>query len=157
MFRKLFLFAFVLLSFSVISAQEKSEPASASFIAKVKLPAGAARVFSGIPAEINRGLEEIIKAGKGTVIGGKREVLFWTGGSRKKGLVKQIENNLRSQGWEYEVGVEENGVTFFSALRETPTRQAVLGFFVNDRSGLTLALTEVLPANFVSPQQPENK
>lgn len=157
MFGKLFLFVFVLLSFSIISAQEKNEPASASVIANVKLPAGAARVSSGIPAEINRRLEEIIKAGKGMVVGGKREVLFWTGGRRKQGLLKQIENNLKAQGWEYEFGVEENGVRFFSALRETPTRQAFLGFFVADRSGLILALTEVLPANFVSQKQSENK
>jgi hypothetical protein len=161
MLRKLFLFALILLSFSTIFAQEETEPASASAITKMKLPAGAARVLSSVPAEINRGLEEIIGMGKGKVVGGDREVLAWMGGSYKKvsapNLVKQIENTLKAQGWEYEVGAEENGITFFSALRETPSRRAVLGFFVADKDGLLLAWTEVLAADSASQMENRNR
>ena len=162
MLKKLFLFALILLSFSVIFAQEETEPASASAITKMKLPLGAERVLpSSVPAEINSGFEEIIKAGKGKIVGGEREVLAWMGSSYKKGsapnLVKQIENNLKAQGWEYEVGAQENDVTFFSALRETPSRRAILGFFVTDKDGLLLAWTEVLSADSTSQNNSETE
>jgi hypothetical protein len=128
----------------------------------MKLPVGAARVLqSRVPAEINSGFEEIIEAGKGKIIGGDREVLAWMDNSYKKGsapnLVKQIENSLRAQGWEYEVGAQTGGVTFFSALRETPKRRAVLGFFVTDKDGLVLAWTEVLSADSASPNKAETE
>jgi hypothetical protein len=162
MLGKLFLFALILLLFSTIFAQEKTEPASASAITKMKLPSGAVRVLrSSIPAEINSGFEQIFEAGKGKIVGGEREVLAWTGDSYKKGsapnLVKQIKNNLKAQGWEYEVGAEESGVTFFSALRESPSRRAVLGFFIADKDGLLLAWTEVLSADSASQNKSENE
>jgi hypothetical protein len=162
MLRKPLLFALILLSFSAIFAQEETQPVSASAITKMKLPAGAVRVQpSSVPAEINSGLKEIIEAGKGKIVGGDREVLAWMGGSYKKGsapdLVKQIENNLKAQGWEYEVGAETGGVTFFSALRETPARRAVLGFFVADKDGLLLAWTEVLAADSASQNKPQTE
>lgn len=155
MLRKLFLFAVVLSSFAAVFAQKETEPVNASQITKVKLPAGAVRIPpSSIPAEVNGGFEEIIAASGGKIVGGEREVLAWTGGGYKKGgapnLVKQIENILKAQGWECEVGVRESGVTFFSALRESPSRRAVLGFFVAGKDGLLLALMEVLPADSVS-------
>jgi hypothetical protein len=162
MLRKLFLFTLILLSFSAIFAQEETEPVSASVLTKMKLPAGAARVLpSSVPAKINRGFEEIIGVGKGKIVGGEREVLAWMGGSYKKvsapNLVKQIENNLKEQGWEYEVGAQESSITFFSALRETPSRRAVLGFFVADKDGLLLAWTEVLSADSASQNNSENE
>lgn len=162
MLKNLLLFALILLLFSAVLAQEETEPANASAITKMKLPAGAVRVLpSSVPAEINSGLEEIIEAGKGKVVGGNREVLAWMGGNYKKGsapnLVKQIENNLKAQGWEYEVGARENSITFFSALRENPTRRAVLGFFVTDKDGLLLAWTEVLSADTASQNNSENE
>lgn len=162
MLRKLFLFAFILLSVSSVFAQEETEPASASAITKMKLPVGAVRVLpSSIPAEINNGLEEIIQTGKGKIVGGRREVLAWMGSGYKKGsapnLVKQIENNLKAQGWEYEVGAEAGGITFFSALSETPTRRAILGFFVTDKDGLLLAWTEVLSADSASQNKSETE
>ena len=160
MLKKLFLFALIILSFSTIFAQEETEPASASAITEMKLPSGAARLLpSSIPPEINSGLEEIIEAGKGKIVGGEREVLAWTGGGYKKGsapnLVKQIENNLKAKGWEYEAGAKESGVTFFSALRESPSKRAVLGFFIADNDGLLLAWTEVLAADSASANKSE--
>ena len=160
MLRKLFLFALILLSFSTTFAQEETEPASASAITEMKLPAGAVRVLSSsIPAEIKSGLEQIVEAGKGKIVGGEREVLAWTGGGYKKGsapnLVKQIENNLKAKGWEYEAGAKESSVMFFSALRESPSRRAVLGFFIADNDGLILAWTEVLSADSSSQNEDE--
>lgn len=162
MLKKLLLFALILLSFSAIFAQEETEPVSASAITKMKLPVGAVRVLpQSVPAEINSGLEEIIEAGNGKIVGGNREVLAWMGSSYKKGsapnLVKQIENNLKAQGWEYEVGAETGGVTFFSALREIPARRAVLGFFVTDKDVLLLAWTEVLTADSASQNKPQSE
>ena len=162
MLKKLFLAMLILSTCSTVFAQEKTEPTRLSAITEMNLPSGAGRVLpSSVPAEISSGFEQIIKAGKGKIIGGEREVLAWTGSSYKKGsvanLVKQIENNLRMHGWEYEAGAEEKGITFFSALRERPSKRAVLGFFVVDNSGLLLVWTEVLATDSASQNKPENK
>lgn len=162
MLRKLSLFTIILLTFSAVFAQEETEPAGISKITKFKLPTGAARVLPGsVPAEINNSLEQIIESGKGKIVGGEREVLAWTGADYKKtgasNLVRQIENNLKAQGWEYEVGAEEDGVIFFSALRENPSKRAILGFFASDKKALVLAWTEVLAADAASQNLPEEK
>lgn len=154
MFKKSFYaIAVILLSFSVIfSQQEETEPAPKSSLTNAKLPANAERVFpSSVPAEINQGLEKMIEAGEGKIVQGETEVLAWSGGSFKKSnvanLIKQIENNLKAEGWTYEAAGTEEEVTFFSVLKEKPTKRAILGYFVATDEALVVAWTEALPAN----------
>src|SRR5215213_4011737 len=136
-----------------VSAQgkEEYEPAANSSVTGTKLPSGALRVApSGVPAEINQGLEKMVAAGEGKLVQGDSEVLAWTGEGYSKakaaGLMKQLENNLSAAGWTYEAGTTENGVTFFSVLTEKPSRRAIVGYFVPDTDALVLAWTEVLQA-----------
>jgi hypothetical protein len=150
--RVLFTFLSAVLLFgSAAAAQtgEEYEAAASSSLTSAKLPAGALRVLPGsVPAEINQGLEKIVEAGEGKLVQGDSEVLAFAGNGYTKakaaGLMKQIENNLSAAGWKYEVGGAEGGVTFFTVLRENPTRRAVVGYFVPDADALVLAWTEVL-------------
>lgn len=151
--RKILLLTAVILSiFTTVPAQEETEPAVSSTITEAKLPTGTLRVLpSKVPAEINQGLDKLIEAGEGKIIPGDQEVFAWMGRGYKQAnaanLIRQIENNLQAQGWIYEVGGKEGDVVFFSALKDTPTRRAVLGYYIATDEALVLAWTEVLPAN----------
>lgn len=143
------LFAIILCAVSAAFAQGETEPIRASLVTALSLPDGAQRVLPGsVPEQVTSGLDQIVESGRGKIVGGEREVIAWMGDGYKKGsaanLVKQIETALRADGWTYEAGGTDGGVTFFSVLRESPRRQAVLGFFVADTDGLLLAWTEVL-------------
>lgn len=138
-----------------VSAQETNAdyaPTANSSVTSAKLPTGALRIApASVPPEINQGLEKIVEAGEGKLVQGAREVLAWTENGYTKakaaGLISQLENNLSASGWKYEIGGSEGDVTFFTVLRETPTRRAVVGFFVAGDEGLVVAWTEVLQAN----------
>ncbi|HSK70815.1 MAG TPA: hypothetical protein VK892_03900 [Pyrinomonadaceae bacterium] len=161
--RKFLLLTAIILSiFTIVPAQEETEPAANSAITEVKLPAGTLRVLpSSVPAEINQGLDKLVEAGEGKIIQGDAEVLAWTGGGYKKAsaanLIRQVQTNLQAKGWIYEVGGKEGEVTFFSALKDTPTRRAVLGYYVATDEALVLAWTEVLPANANSSVEKETR
>lgn len=145
----LLIFTLTALSLNVFAqGAEETEPAASSKITAAKLPAGALRVLpSSVPAEISQGLEKMVEAGEGKLVQGEAEVLAWTGGSYRKAsaanLMRQIENNLKAGGWIYENAGTEDGLTFFSVLREKPQRSAVLGYFVTTDEALVLAWTEV--------------
>lgn len=129
--------------------KEETEPAANSAITAARLPAGAVRVLpASVPAEINQGLEKLVEAGEGKLVQGDAEVLAWMGGGYKKAnaanLMRQVQNNLQINGWTYEIGGTQDELTFFSALKESPTRRAVLGYFITTDEALVLAWTEVL-------------
>ena len=152
--RVLFTFFWAAVLLGSVSAQTKEdyEPTANSSVTSAKLPGGALRVAPGsVPPEINQGLEKIVEAGEGRLVQGEREVLAWTENgytkARAAGLISQLENNLSASGWKYEVGGREGDVTFFTVLRESPKRRAVVGFFVASDEGLLVAWTEVLQAN----------
>lgn len=162
--RILFTFLSAALLFAAaVSAQENNgeyEAAASSSLTSAKLPAGALRVRpSSVPAEIDQGLEKIVEAGEGKLVRGESEVLAFTGNGYTKakaaGLMTQLENNLSAAGWTFEAGGTEGGVTFFTVLKESPARRAVVGYFVPDADALVLAWTEVLQAN--SNSSVENK
>ena len=155
MFKRNPLFLFVLFGFISIfnftaSAQE-TESAANSALTEARLPSGAVRILpQSVPAEINQGLEKIVAAGEGKIVQGDSEVLAWTGAGYKKSnaanLMKQIQSNLQAKGWTYEVGEKNDEVTVFSALRETPKKRGVLGFYAMTDDAMVLAWTEILPA-----------
>jgi hypothetical protein len=152
--RVLLIFLCGIALFGVVSAQTNAEyePTLNSSVTSAKLPTGAVRVApASVPPEINQGLEKIVEAGEGKLVQGAREVLAWTENGDTKagaaGLIAQLENNLSAAGWKYEAGGKEGDVTFFTVLRESPKRRAVVGFFVVSDDGLVVAWTEVLQAN----------
>jgi hypothetical protein len=155
MFKRSSLFLFVLFGlisiFNFTASAQETESAANSALTEAKLPSGAVRILPGsVPAEINQGLEKIVAAGEGKIVQGDSEVLAWTGAGYKKSnaanLMKQIQSNLQAKGWSYETGEKTDEVTVFSALRETPKKQGVLGFYVMSDDAMVLAWTEILPA-----------
>jgi hypothetical protein len=151
--RVLLTFLLAVALFATVSAQTSAEyePTANSSVTSAKLPTGALRVAPGsVPPEINLGLEKIVEAGEGKLVQGEQEVLAWTENGYTKAkaadLIAQLENNLSASGWKFEVGGKEGDVTFFTVLRENPTRRAVVGFFVASDEGLLVAWTEVLQA-----------
>lgn len=132
-------------------AQETVAAASSS-VTQAQLPAGAERVLeSSVPAEVNSALRKIVEAGGGKIVQGEREVLAWSGAGYSKAdapnLVRQLQGSLRAKGWTYEEAGKEGEVTVFSVARETPTRRAVLGFYVPTDEALLVAWTEVHAAD----------
>lgn len=151
------LFAIIILAFTAAQAQDEYESVRVSMVTGIELPAGAKRVLpASVPAEISGGLDQIVEAGKGKLVGGEREVLAWTGDGYRTGsapaLMKELQTAMKNEGWIYEAGGSEGGVTFFSILRENPVRRAVLGFFIADTDGLLLAWTEVLAPDSAAAQ-----
>ena len=140
--------------FTTVSAQTNADyvPTASSSVTSAKLPAGALRVEpSSVPPEINQGLEKIVEASEGKLVQGEREVLAWTENGYTKAkaedLMAQLENNLSASGWKFQIGGKQGDVTFFTVLKENPTRHAVVGFFVASDDGLVVAWTEVLRAD----------
>lgn len=138
---------------TAVQAQE-TEPASSSRLAGVALAAGAVRVSAQhIPAEITDAFRSLMKAAGPKVKQGQTELLAWTGGNYKKARVPNIKSkvstNLQQAGWTYEETKGDAGtgpMTLVSVLRTTPTRKALIGFWVPSDDALILAWTEMLPA-----------
>jgi hypothetical protein len=162
-FKALLFLAFCISLFAAISSaqtREETEPISISAITAAKFPANAQKVLpASIPAEINQALEKLIEAGEGKIVAGDAEVVAWAGANYKKasaaGLIKQVETALTAKGWIYEVGGVEGDMTVFSALKENPTKRAVLGYFIATDEALVLAWTEALPAEGANAQTEE--
>ncbi|HEX9995541.1 MAG TPA: hypothetical protein VGB45_00230 [Abditibacterium sp.] len=151
--RKWLLLSGIALLATTARAQEMA-PASASKLANVALPNGALRVTARtVPRELTQALEAIVKAGGPEVRRGQTEVLAWAGGnyklSRAPQYKKQIGAKLKAAGWEYEEGAkidDADGTTMVTALKATPNRKALIGFWAPSKDALVLAWTEMLPA-----------
>ena len=152
MFRRTLRASLALLSSVLILAAtaraQETVAAASSAVTQAQLPAGAARVSeSSVPAEINSALTKIVEAGGGKFVQGEREVLAWSGAGYSRAaapnLMRQLQGNLRAMGWTYEEAGREGDVTVFGVARETPTRRAVLGFYVPTDDALLVAWTEV--------------
>ncbi|MBS1797525.1 MAG: hypothetical protein JSS81_27120 [Acidobacteria bacterium] len=149
MLRKVYLIIPIILMLAVAAFAQETENAAASSLTGAALPAGALRVLpNSVPAEINNGLDKLVEAGQGKLAPGEREVLAWSGGNYRKAnaptILGQIQRNLKAQGWTYEQGGTEEGVTVFSVSRTTPARRAILGYFVATDEALVVAWMEVL-------------
>lgn len=137
----------VLLTFTLAFAQGTS-PATSSEIVGIDLPSGAARVDDGhIPMEITQALEKLIAAGNGKVRRGNREVIAWTEGYRRSnaaGIVKKVTAGLQTSGWTYEVGAQDSELTVFTAIRSSPSKRAIVGFYTYSDEALVFAWIEML-------------
>jgi hypothetical protein len=141
------------------------EPARSSTLVGSQLPANAQRVLpQSVPAEVNETLDKIVAAGNGTVRRGDTEVMVWAGSSYKKADAPQISRQLQSawkaDGWMFEAGAEQDGVTLFSLLKDGAERRAVIGFYGATDEAFVLALTELHKAdgntNVRSEEPPNN-
>lgn len=147
--KSLFTFLFILSAISFSFGQE-IEPAMSSKLTSTSLPANASRLSpESVPADISNTLEKLVAAGEGTLRQGDSEVLVWNGKEYEKvgktTTVNRLMDTMKVAGWKYEVTAEENGVTFFALVRETPKRQGLIGFYAESDATLVLAWTEVLP------------
>ena len=132
-------------------AQGETELAAQSNITKISLPSGAVRVHAAsVPASISGTLKKLVEAGGGKLVQGDAEVLAWAGGDYRKAkaasLIQQMQSNLQAGGWSYETGEKVDAINLFSVVRETPTRRAILGFFVPTDEALVVAWTEIMAA-----------
>lgn len=147
--KSLILIAIILFISQPILAQDETEPTAASQITAAKIPSGALRVLPGsVPSEINEAFEKLTAAAEGKLQAGRREVLAWTRNyrlSNAPNLIKQIQNELQTNGWIYEVGGRDGDLEVFSLSKAQPHRRVVLGFFVPGEKALVMALLEVLP------------
>jgi hypothetical protein len=150
MFKKIYFLAIITVLFSALSAfaQGEYEPADSSNLTSASLPTGALRVFPNhVPAEINQTLEKLVSGSNGKLRQGDTEVLLWTGGNYQKvgqrTIINRLTDTLKVGGWKYEVGGTENGVTFFTLLKDGANRRAVIGFYGEADGTLVFAWTEL--------------
>ena len=144
---------------AVVFGQDEMTAVERSNLAGIGLPSGAHRISnSKIPAEIDQTLEKLIAEGGSKVRRGSTEVLVWTGSDLKmtgtKAIVGRLTSSFSSAGWQYEVSASENGITFFTLIKEHP-RRAIIGFYGEADGTLLFALTELYAA--VASQQTSNK
>jgi hypothetical protein len=125
----------------------ETEAATESHLLQVMLPANAQRVRpESVPAEITQTLAKVTAAGGGKFQQGDSEVLLWAGPNYKKanasGVVNNLTGSMKTAGWKYTIAAEENGVTVFGAVKESP-RRAVIGFYGATDEALIVAVMEV--------------
>ncbi|HEX8733776.1 MAG TPA: hypothetical protein VF721_00500 [Pyrinomonadaceae bacterium] len=143
---------------------QEMEPARSSSLIGAALPANAQRVLpQSVPAEVNDTLDKIVAAGEGKVRRGDAEVVVWAGATYKKSNAPQIARQLQSawkaDGWTFEAGGEQDGVTLFSLLKDGSERRAIIGFYGATDDAFVLALTELHKADGnsnVRSEQPQN-
>ncbi len=136
MFTRFSLFAIVVGLFFVSSALAQTgeyEAVSSSNLTSVSLPIGAQRVFPNyVPAEVDQTLDVVVAKSGGKLRRSGTEVLVWTGGDLKKlgsqTIVNRLTDTLKVGGWQYEASGTENGITFFSVLKDGAEQRAVIGF-----------------------------
>lgn len=127
---------------------------STSSLAGMPLPPQTMSFASqSVPKEVTDALDSMMQAAGINVKRGRTEVLGWSGNGYSKAHAKEwkarIGAALKKAGWEYEEGdkVEgAEGATMVSAMRTTPTRKALIGFWAPSDEALVLAWTEMLPA-----------
>lgn len=149
-----FAIVIVMLAFASSASAQKGEyePASSSSLTSVSLPQGAQRVFPGhVPAEVDQTLETLVAQGGGKLRRSGTEVLLWTGSDLKKAgeraIISRLSGALNAGGWKYEIGGTENGITFFTALKNGAEKRAVAGFHGVADGTLVLAWTELQAAD----------
>ena len=151
MFLRFSSFAIFIVLVSVLSASGQTgeyEAASSSSLTSVSLPSGAQRVFPNhVPAEVGQSLDALVEQGGGKLRRSATEVLLWTGSDLKrtgaKTIVNRLTDTLKVAGWKYEPAATENGITFFSVLKDGAERRALIGFYGEADGTLMFAWTEL--------------
>ena len=122
-----------------------------SKLAAIDLPTGARQIkATSVPDELKTTLAKLIEAGGNQVKQGGSEVIIWEGDFKKKSgsqMIKNLENTLKTSGWEYEIGVKDSDFVLFSVFRAAPTRRALVGFFVPSEEAFIFAVTEMVRAD----------
>jgi hypothetical protein len=138
------------------------QPISSSSLAGIKLPEGAQRVANNaVPAEVDDALAAMIKSGGAGIKRGQTEVIAWKGDVSKNRVAQfktQIAASLKKDGWEYSEGEKIEGAgdaTMVSAIKTTPPRRGLIGFFLPDKQTFLLAWTEMLPLDAADEPQLE--
>lgn len=144
----LIIFSAILIFGATARAQE-TVAAAESQLLQVMIPANAQRVApESVPAVITEMFDKVTAAGEGKFRRGDSEVLLWAGESYRKAnapkIMSRLTGAIQNAGWQYSVEGVENGVTVFTALRESP-RRAVMGFYGVTDEALIVAATEILP------------
>jgi hypothetical protein len=139
---------FVTLFSCAVCFGQETETAASLNLTKTSLPPGAQRVLRQyVPAEIDQTLEKLVSPSNGKLRRGDTEVLLWTGGELKRTgattIVNRLTDTLKVAGWRYEVGGAENGVTFFSLLKDGANPRAIVGLYGEADGTLLFALTEL--------------
>lgn len=129
----------------------ETEAATESQLLQIMLPSNAQRVLpQSVPAEITQTLEKVVATGNGKFQKGETEVLLWAGNGYKKSnassIVNRLTGSMKTAGWQYLVQGEENGITIFMAIKDSP-RRAIVGFYGATDDALILATMEILPNN----------
>jgi hypothetical protein len=145
---KILTIIFVMSVSCVVCFGQETEAAANLNLTGTSLPQGAQRVMREyVPAEIDRTLEKLVSASNGKLRRGDTEVLLWTGGEFKRtganAIVDRLTDTLKVAGWRYEVGGAENGVTFFSLLKDGAAPRAMIGLYGEADGTLVFALTEL--------------
>src|ERR1044071_1589527 len=138
-----------ILIFGATAGARETRAAAESRLLQVMIPANAQRVApESVPAVITEMFDKVTAAGEGKFRRGDSEVLLWAGeGYRKPDapkIMSRLTGAIQNAGWRYSVEGVENGVTVFTALRESP-RRAVMGFYGVTDEALVVAATEILP------------
>jgi hypothetical protein len=123
----------------------------------VAVAKGALRLNEGhVPPEVDTALDQVVAAGKGKFTRGDTEVLAWTGSDLKKlgqnAIVSRFTGAASAGGWQYEATGTENGITFFTLLKDGAQKRAVFGFYGETDGTFVVALTELLAVGDAQPQ-----
>lgn len=136
----------IVLLFSIIACAQAdfADPVSKSALTQTNLPGSSYLVRE---QNVSAEYKELMKQYVGNLQQGKSELLVLTGGDSNKTdaakLRRQFENSLQTAGWNYEVHGQEKGVTFFTAIKKSPTRQNVFGYWLTVDDRLLIAMSEV--------------
>jgi hypothetical protein len=148
-YQSLFLItALCLMLSAVVLGADEATAVDRSSLLGVRLPARALRVNDGhVPNEIRQSMQKLVAEAGGKLRQGNSEVLVWTGSELKKsgttGIVTRLTATLKAEGWQYDVGGMENGITFFSLLKDGAEPRAVIGFFGEAEETFIFAMTEI--------------
>lgn len=156
---KILTIIFVTLASCAVCFGQETESAGRLNLTGTSLPAGAQRVLpQSVPADIDQTFDKLVAAGNGKLRRGDAEVLIWTGGDLRKtgaaAIVQRVADALKAAGWQYEISAAENGVTFFSLLREGTSPRAMIGFYGEADGTLLFALTEMHASGGVQTTSP---
>jgi len=145
---------------TAVKAQDDfpADPVSQSELAGINLPDGAMRLREqNLPAEYQQLFAKYIEANP-PFRQGKSEFFVFTGGKNNMTKIRNgIENSFSSAGWDYKFNPPENGVAFFIAIKKTPVKKGIFGYWVTVEKGLILAMTELLVGQNNVANQTETK
>lgn len=121
--------------------------ASVSALTQTSLPNGSLLIREGqIPSEYVQLFNQFIASDPKSSQGKMEVFVINNGGSKKSDaerLRRQFETSVQNAGWVYEIHGQENNITFFTAIKKTPARKNIFGYWIPVDKSMILAMTEV--------------